>query len=218
MRQRGSSVLEILVATAISVTAFLAIVSFFLATLRFGRDMDAQAALQRQGSAIAEELGRRLRQMGGGSPLIEDPANPPDLPACLPLPTTDMVLVIPNPSDGSNTCVYRSTDSPPQIVRCTRPQVYASADPCTPVANMLDGSLVALSAACAPGSTCTPWSLSPVTPCTAAGGTCDAFSVCSVANQSCATVPGASITFTLNDGTNRPETFGVTLVTGGSRH
>ena len=189
MRQRGSSVLEILVATAISVTAFLAIVSFFLATLRFGRDMDAQAALQRQGSAIAEELGRRLRQMGGGSPLIEDPANPPDLPACLPLPTTDMVLVIPNPSDGSNTCVYRSTDSPPQIVRCTRPQVYASADPCTPVANMLDGSLVALSAACAPGSTCTPWSLSPVTPCTAAGGTCDAFSVCSVANQSCATVP-----------------------------
>ncbi len=218
MRQRGSSVLEILVATAISVTAFLAIVSFFLATLRFGRDMDAQAALQRQGSAIAEELGRRLRQMGGGSPLIEDPANPPDLPACLPLPTTDMVLVIPNPSDGSNTCVYRSTDSPPQIVRCTRPQVYASTDPCTPVANLLDGSLVALSAACAPGSTCTPWSLSPVTPCTAAGGTCDAFSVCSVANQSCATVPGASITFTLNDGTNRPETFGVTLVTGGSRH
>ena len=180
--------------------------------------MDAQAALQRQGSAIAEELGRRLRQMGGGSPLIEDPANPPDLPACLPLPTTDMVLVIPNPSDGSNTCVYRSTDSPPQIVRCTRPQIYASIDPCTPVANMLDGSLVALSAACAPGSTCTPWSLSPVTPCTAAGGTCDAFSVCSVANQSCATVPGASITFTLNDGTNRPETFGVTLVTGGSRH
>src|SRR2546425_9075801 len=147
MRQRGSSVLEILVATAISVTAFLAIVSFFLATLRFGRDMDAQAALQRQGSAIAEELGRRLRQMGGGSPGIEDPVNPPDLPACLPLPTTDLVLVIPNPSDGSNTCVYRSTDSPPQIVRCTRPQVYASADPCTPVANMLDGSLVALSAA-----------------------------------------------------------------------
>src|SRR3989442_337952 len=153
MRQRGSSVLEILVATAISVTGFLAIVSFCLATLRFGRDMDAQAALQRQGSAIAEELGRRLRQMGGGSPLIEDPANPPDLPACLPLPTTDMVLVIPNPSDGSNTCVYRSTDSPPQIVRCTRPQVYASTDPCTPVANLLDGSLVALSLGDQRGST-----------------------------------------------------------------
>ena len=218
MSQRGSSLLEVLTAAAIAAAVAMGLVGFFLAMLRLGKDVDAQAALQRQGSAIAEELGRRLRQMGGGSPLIEDPANPPDLPACLPLPTTDMVLVIPNPSDGSNTCVYRSTDSPPQIVRCTRPQVYASADPCTPVANMLDGSLVALSAACAPGSTCTPWSLSPVTPCTAAGGTCDAFSVCSVANQSCATVPGASITFTLNDGTNRPETFGVTLVTGGSRH
>src|SRR2546428_14105738 len=124
MRQRGSSVLEILVATAISVTAFLAIVSFFLATLRFGRDTDAQAALQRQGSAIAEELGRRLRQMGGGSPPIEDPANPPDLPACLPLPTTDMVLLIPNPSYGSNTCGYRDTDWPPQLLRSPRPHDY----------------------------------------------------------------------------------------------
>src|SRR5438552_15864606 len=188
MRQRGSSVLEILVATAISVTAFLAIVSFFLATLRFGRDMDAQAALQRQGSAIAEELGRRLRQMGSGSPLIEDPANPPDLPACLPLPTTDMVLVIPNPSDGSNTCVYRSTDSPPQIVRCTRPQIYASIDPCTPVANMLDGSLVPQSAACAPGSAWTPCSLSPLTPRTGAGRSCSA-----VAPSRSAAISGASV-------------------------
>src|SRR2546426_750058 len=214
MRQRGSSVLEILVATAISVTAFLAIVSFFLATLRFGRDMDAQAALQRQGSVIAEELGRRLRQMGGGSPGIEDPANPPATPACLPLPTTDMVLVIPNPAnppdppDGSMTCVYRSTDSPPQIVRCTRPQVYASTDACIPVANLLSGSLAPLSA--------TAWSASVVTPCGVADGTCDESGVCSVANQSCATVPGASISLTLTDGTNRPETFGVTFVT--SRH
>ena len=203
MRQRGSSVLEILVATAISVTAFLAIVSFFLATLRFGKDTDAQVALQRQGTAIAEELGRRLRQ-ADGSPKIEDPAAPPLTPSCLPLSTNDLVLVIANP-DGSATCMYRDTSAPPLVVRCTRP---TPTDPCEPVNNLLSGSLVPLSA--------TAWSASVITPCDAADGTCDESGVCSVPNQSCATVPGASVSFTLSDGTNAPATFGVTIVM--SRH
>ena len=203
MRQRGSSVLEILVATAISVTAFLAIVSFFLATLRFGRDMDAQAALQRQGSAIAEEIGRRARPVVG-SLFFEDPADLPETPRCLPLSTNDRVLVI--PEDGeSRTCLYRDTSAPPQVLRCTRP---TPADPCAPVANLLSGSLAPLSA--------TAWSVSLVTPCVAAGGTCDVSDVCSVGGQSCSAVPGATVVFTLSDGINRPETFGVTIV--GSRH
>ena len=160
-------------------------------------------ALQRQGTAIAEELGRRLRQ-ADGSPKIEDPAAPPPIPSCLPLATNDLVLVIPNP-DGSVTCMYRDTSAPPLVVRCTRP---TPTDPCEPVNNLLSGSLVPLSA--------TAWSASVITPCDAADGTCDGSGVCSVPNQSCATVPGASVSFTLSDGTNAPATFGVTIVM--SRH
>ena len=207
MRQRGSSLLEVLVAAAIGVVVAIAIGNFFLTTLRLGKDMDAQAALQRQGTAIAEEIGRRARPVVG-SLMVEDPANPPvfpETPACLPLATNDMVLIIPDPS-GSVTCLYRDTGAPPQVVRCTRPT--ADAD-CAPVANLLSGSLVPLSA--------TAWSASLVTPCGAADGACEGDPlVCSVAGQSCAAVPGASVVFTLSDGINRPETFGVTIVA--SRH
>ena len=207
MRQRGSSLLEVLVAAAIGVVVAIAVGNFFLTTLRLGKDMDAQAALQRQGTAIAEEIGRRARPVVG-SLMVEDPANPPvfpETPACLPLATNDMVLIIPDPS-GSVTCLYRDTGTPPQIVRCTRPTPGAA---CAPVANLLSGSLVPLSA--------TAWSASLVTPCGAADGTCEGDPpVCSVANQSCAAVPGASVVFTLSDGINNPETFGVTIVA--SRH
>jgi len=202
-RQRGYTLLEVLVAAAIGAAVAVGLSGFFLTTLRFGKDTDAQVALQRQGTAIAEELGRRLRQ-ADGSPKIEDPAAPPLIPSCLPLSTNDLVLVIANP-DGSATCMYRDTSAPPLVVRCTRP---TPADPCEPVANLLSGSLVPLSA--------TAWSASVITPCDAADGTCDESGVCSVPNQSCATVPGASVSFTLSDGTNAPATFGVTIVM--SRH
>ena len=194
--------LEVLVAAAIGAVVAVGLASFFLTTLRFGKDMDAQVALQRQGSAIAEELGRRARPVVG-SLMVEDPTT--EAPVCLPLSTSDPVLVIPNP-DGSVTCFYRDTSSPPQVMRCSRP---TPTDPCAPVANLLSGSLAPLSA--------TTWSASLVTPCGAAGGTCQGSpAVCSVAGQSCSAVPGASVVFTLSDGTNRPETFGVTMV--GSRH
>ena len=202
-RQRGYTLLEVLVAAAIGAAVAVGLSGFFMATLRFGKDTDAQVALQRQGTAIAEELGRRLRQ-ADGSPKIEDPAAPPPIPSCLPLATNDLVLVIANP-DGSATCMYRDTSAPPLVVRCTRP---TPTDPCEPVANLLSGSLVPLSA--------TAWSASVITPCDAADGTCDESGVCSVPNQSCATVPGASVSFTLSDGTNAPATFGVTIVM--SRH
>src|SRR2546427_12945419 len=90
-----------------------------MATLRFGKDTDAQVALQRQGTAIAEELGRRLRQ-ADGSPKIEDPAAPPPIPSRLPLATNDLVLVIANP-DGSATCIYQATNAPPLVARSNRP-------------------------------------------------------------------------------------------------
>ena len=205
--------IEALLAASIGVLVALGVGTFFLATLRSGKDMGAQTALQRQGTAVAEELSRRLRQ-ANGPPVIEDPTAPPA--NCSPLPSSDSILVI--PSTGASTCFYRDTASPPQIMRCSRPPQagdppvasYSAGDPCTPVANLMSGSLVSLSA--------TAWSVALLTPCEAAGGTCTA-GVCSIINQSCAAVPGARISFTLDDGTNRAETFGVAIVTGqGSRH
>src|SRR2546427_12939959 len=170
-----------------------------MATLRFGKDTDAQVALQRQGTAIAEELGRRLRQ-ADGSPKTEAPAAPPVIPSCLPLSTNDLVLVIGNP-DGSATCMSRDPSAPPLVVRCTRP---TPTDPCEPVNNLLSGSLVPLSA--------TAWSASVITPCDAADGTCDGSGGCSVPNQSGPTVPGASAAFTLRDATNAPPSVGRAIV------
>ena len=198
--QRGSSLVEVVVAAMIGAGIAIGLTIFFLASLRLGKDVDAQASLQRQGSAIAVELGRRLR-VADGSPKLEDPLSPPEIASCLPLATNDIVLVIPN-SDGSATCYFRDTSSPPRIARCTRP---SPEEECAPVANLLSGSLVALSASA--------WSAALVTPCGAADGTCSGEpEVCSVGGQSCGAVPGARVRFTLTDGTNRPETFGVTMV------
>jgi len=208
MCQRGSGLIEILVAAAVAVGVALGLTVFFLSTLRVGKDVDAQAALQRQGGAIADELGRQLRLVDG-SPKVEDPASPPDTPVCLPLTVTpsptsttnDPVLVIPNAA-GPVTCYYRDTSTPPQLRRCTRP---TPADDCAPSANLLSGSLVPLSAP--------EWTVSVVTPCGALNGTCGGVpTVCSVAGESCAVIPGASITFTVSTGTNLSETFGVAIV------
>jgi type II secretory pathway pseudopilin PulG len=208
MYQRGSGLIEILVAAAIAVGVALGLTAFFLATLRVGKDVDAQAALQRQGGAIADELGRQLRLVDG-SPKVEDPASPPDTPVCLPLTATpspasttnDPVLVIPNAA-GPVTCYYRDTSTPPQLRRCTRP---TPADDCAPPANLLSGSLVPLFAPA--------WTVSVVTPCGALNGTCQGTpTVCSVAGESCAVIPGASITFTVSTGINLSETFGVAIV------
>ena len=202
MSQRGSSLLEVLTAAAIAAAVAMGLVGFFLAMLRLGKDVDAQAALQRQGSAIAEELGRRLR-VADSSTFVDDPADDPATWVCLPLATNDTVLII-GSAGPSVTCLYRDTSSPPQVLRCTRP---TPADACAPTANLLSGSLVPLSA--------TAWSASLVTPCSAAYGTCQG-SLCSLPNESCDLPLGAKVVFTLSDGINSPETFGVTFVT--SRH
>jgi Tfp pilus assembly protein PilV len=209
-RQRGSSVLEVLVAAVIAVGVALGLTVFFLMTLRVSREVDAQAAVQRQGGAIADELGRQLRLVDG-SPKVEDPASLPDTPVCLPLTATpaptsttnDPVLVIPSAA-GPVTCYYRDTSTPPQLRRCTRP---TPADDCAPSANLLSGSLAPLFAP--------DWTVTVVTPCGALDGTCGGTpTVCSVAGESCAVIPGASITFTVSStaNTNLSETFGVSIV------
>ena len=206
--QRGSSVIEVLVAATVAVGIVLGLTVFFLMTLRVGKDVDAQAAVQRQGAAIADELGRQLRLVDG-SPKVEDPASPPDTPVCLPLTATpspasttnDPILVIPNAA-GPVTCYYRDTSTPPQLRRCTRP---TPADDCAPAANLFSGSLAALFAPA--------WTVTVVTPCGALEGTCGGTpTVCSIAGESCAVIPGANIVFTVSAGTNLSETFGVAIV------
>jgi Tfp pilus assembly protein PilW len=205
-RQRGSSVLEVLIAATIAVGVVLGLTIFFLMTLRIGKDVDAQAAVQRQGGAIADELGRQLRLVDG-TPQVEDAATV--APVCLPLTATpsaasttnDPVLVIPGAA-GAVTCYYRDTSTPPQLRRCTR---AAAGNDCTPAANLLSGSLVPLSA--------TGWNVTVVTPCGALGGTCAGTpAVCTIAAESCGVVPGANIVFTVSAGTDLSETFGLAIV------
>ena len=212
MRQRGSGLIEILVAAAITFGVVIVLTGFFLMTLRVGKDVDAQAALQRQGGAIADELGRQLRLVDG-SPKVEDPANLPETPVCLPLTATpspesttnDPVLVIPNAA-GPVTCYYRDKSTPPQLRRCTKPTL---ADDCAPAANLFSGSLAPLFAPA--------WTATVVTPCGALDGTCQGTPTeCSIAGESCAVIPGANIVFTVSAGTNLSETFGVAIVA--SRH
>jgi len=206
--QRGSSVIEVLVAASVAVGIALGLTVFFLMTLRVGKDVDAQAAVQRQGGAIADELGRQLRLVDA-SPKVEDPASPPDTPVCLPLTATpspasttnDPILVIPNAA-GPVTCYYRDTSTPPQLRRCTKP---TPADDCAPAANLFSGSLAPLFAPA--------WTVTVVTPCGALDGTCGGTpTVCSIAGESCAVIPGANIVFTVSAGTNLSETFGVAIV------
>ena len=208
MRQRGSGLLEVLVAAALAVGVALGLTVFFLATLRVGKDVDAQAALQRQGAAIADELGRQLRLVDG-TPQVEDPTDLPPAPVCFPLTATpsaasttnDPVLVIPGAA-GAVTCYYRDTSTPPQLRRCTRPTTAAD---CSPAANLLSGSLAPLSVPA--------WTVSVVTPCGALNGTCQGTpTVCTIAGESCGVVPGANIVFTVSAGTNLSETFGLAIV------
>src|SRR5437867_13385402 len=118
MSQRGSSLVEVLAAAAIAAVVAMGLAGFFLAMLRLGKDMDAQAPLQRQGSASAEELGRRARPVVG-SPMVEDPANPPpvfpDTWAWLPPATIDTVLITPDPS-RSVPGLHRYTSTRRQVV------------------------------------------------------------------------------------------------------
>jgi Tfp pilus assembly protein PilW len=204
--QRGSSVIEVLVAATIAVGVVLGLTIFFLMTLRVGKDVDAQAAVQRQGGAIADELGRQLRLVDG-TPQVEDATTA--TPVCLPLTATpsaasmtnDPILVIPGAA-GAVTCYYRDTSTPPQLRRCTR---AAAGSDCTPAANLLSGSLIPLSA--------TGWTVTVVTPCGALNGTCQGTpTVCTIAGESCGVVPGANIVFTVSAGTDLSETFGVAIV------
>ena len=73
-------------------------------------------------------------------------------------------------------------------------------------------SLAVCGALILPRLTATAWSVSAVTPCESADGTCDDSHVCSIAGQSCSTVPGANVSFTVADGVNPPVAFGLAFV------
>lgn len=199
--ERGVTLMELLVAVLVGWIVVLGVTFFFLGSLRFSSAAGSQAALQRQGSAIADDIGRRLRS--AQSVDIEGAAVTAG--NCMPLTTSDPVLVIQDQA-AAFWCYYRDTSTPPQIVRCTRAPALGdppAQQPCVG-GSILSGSLSPLSA--------TAWTASAVTPCESAGGTCDVSGVCSIASQSCVTVPGANVAFTLSDGTNNDLGFGLAFV------
>jgi type II secretory pathway pseudopilin PulG len=194
-RERGATLVELLVATLIGSIVLLGVTTFYLSALRFSRAAEWQVAVQRVGSVIAEDVGTRLR----AAQFVD--IEPPTAVAgnCMPLSTSDPVLVV---RDQASVvwCYYRDTSTPPQIVRCSRQG--------EPLGDCIGGSLLSgsLTSITAPS-----WTVSVVTPCVSAGGTCGG-GVCSIAFQSCATVPGATVAFALSDGTNDPLAFGLGFV------
>lgn len=195
LNQRGVSLVELLIAVCVGWIVILGVTAFYVGALRFSSASSSQASLQRQASIVAEDIGRRLRS--AQSVDIESPSA--STGNCMPLSTSDPVLVI---QDQASVfwCFYRSTGANPQIVRCSKPTFDAE---CTG-GSILSGSLSALTA--------TAWAVSAVTPCESADGTCDDSHVCSIAGQSCSTVPGANVSFTVADGVNPPVAFGLAFV------
>ena len=195
LNERGVTLIELLIAVCLGWIVIGGITAFYLGALRFSAASSSQASLQRQASMVAEDIGRRLRS--AQSVDIESPSLASG--NCMPLSTTDPVLVI---QDQASVfwCFYRSTGANPQIVRCSR----ATPDAACTGGSVLSGSLSPLIA--------TAWAVSAVTPCESADGTCDDSHVCSLASQSCSTVPGANVAFTVSDGVNSPVAFGLAFV------
>ena len=67
--QRGLSLLELLIAAALATVVAGALFSAYVATARSFGESGAQAALQRQGALVLEEIGRHVRDAGGKTPL-----------------------------------------------------------------------------------------------------------------------------------------------------
>jgi len=67
--QRGLSLLELLIAAGLATVVAGALFSAYVATARSFGESGAQAALQRQGALVLENIGRQVRAAGGKSPL-----------------------------------------------------------------------------------------------------------------------------------------------------
>jgi Tfp pilus assembly protein PilV len=61
MNERGSMIIEFLVATAIGGVMLLGATGFYLSALRFNAEGNSQVYLQRQGALVLDELARQIR-------------------------------------------------------------------------------------------------------------------------------------------------------------
>jgi prepilin-type N-terminal cleavage/methylation domain-containing protein len=61
MNERGVTMIELLVATAIGGVMLLGVTGFYLSALRFNAEGSSQTYLQRQGALVLDELARQIR-------------------------------------------------------------------------------------------------------------------------------------------------------------
>jgi len=61
MNERGTTLVELLIATVVGSVVLLGIGSFYVATMRASHQDSAQTFLQRQGAMIIEEMARQIR-------------------------------------------------------------------------------------------------------------------------------------------------------------
>ena len=74
--QRGLSLLELLVAAMLTTVVAGALLSAYIATTRSFGESSAQAALQRQGTLVLEEIGRQVRGAMEPKPGEKPPTRP----------------------------------------------------------------------------------------------------------------------------------------------
>lgn len=78
MKECGTTLVELLVASAVGIIVLLGIGWFYLSTLRFSAQSSSQTFLQRQGTLIIDEMARQIVPANG---LTKDPPAPNNCPA-----------------------------------------------------------------------------------------------------------------------------------------
>jgi hypothetical protein len=102
--QRGLGLVEMLVAVFAGSFVLLAIGSFYVSMTRFSRETNTQAAIQRQGTLLQQELGRVILPASG---LLAGACGPPSGTTAS-LPIQVLANALPEIPSGGFVCIYRN--------------------------------------------------------------------------------------------------------------
>ena len=123
MNQRGVTLAELIVAMAVGVVVLLGVGSFYWQTVRTWNQSQAQAAIQRQGTLVQQEMARVILASSGLLPGTCGPTSgvtdslPVQIPSgALPDPAPAGAAAALALSNGGYVCFYLNTAS--QIVEC----------------------------------------------------------------------------------------------------
>lgn len=114
MNERGVTLAELIVAMAIGVVVLLGVGSFYWQTTRAWQQAQAQAAIQRQGTLVQQEMARIILASSGLLPGTCGPTT--GVTDSLPVQIPSGALPDPGLSSGGFACFYLSTSG--QLFEC----------------------------------------------------------------------------------------------------